>query len=245
MTYRPHITFLDPFRVTLHGILYYDVTKHQTTMNKCSYWYGRNSQLRISHPTFFEFELYQSMLYIWIKNMFSLFTKAKKTDKIQTIMKWRNDGYGQNHIPQPFQPWHKILTYHKNKRRMGQKAHLKRLLENRLTHMIIKIMIKRRKNSLFTLWELGGSSFEQTWIPFTFGSFAQSWNWSNGSWEEDFFLISSKYFRYFVIITHWNIAGPFIWTNLSILHPRMHFAKFCWNWSSDSWEEDFLNFAIA
>ena len=108
------------------------------------HWYGRNSQLRIIHPTFLEFELYQSMLYICIKKI--CFTKTKTTDKIQTIMKWRNDGYGQNHIPQPFQPWHKILTYHKNKRRMGQNAHLRRLLENRLTHMIIKIMIKREKD---------------------------------------------------------------------------------------------------
>ena len=33
--------------------------------------------------------------------------------------------------------------------------------------MIIRVLIKRRKNPLFTLWELNGSSFEQTWIPFT------------------------------------------------------------------------------
>ena len=33
------------------------------------------------------------------------------------------------------------------------------------------MLIKRRKNPLFTLWDLNGSSFEQTWIPFTQGCF--------------------------------------------------------------------------
>ena len=35
--------------------------------------------------------------------------------------------------------------------------------------MIIIRLIKRRKKQLFTLWEFNGSSFEQTWIPFTQG----------------------------------------------------------------------------
>ena len=33
-------------------------------------------------------------------------------------------------------------------------------------------------------------------------------------------------------------VGPFIWTNLIPLHPRMHSAKFGWNWPSGSGEED-------
>ena len=33
-------------------------------------------------------------------------------------------------------------------------------------------------------------------------------------------------------------TGPFIWTKLNPLHPRMHFAKFGWNWPSDFGEED-------
>ena len=76
------------------------------------------------------------------------------------------------------------------------------------------------------------------------------WNWSSDSGEEDF-LISSMYFRYFVIISPWKRAGPFIWTNLNPLHPRMLFAKFGWNWLSGSGEEDlwislmyFCNFVI-
>ena len=65
------------------------------------------------------------------------------------------------------------------------------------------------------------------------------WNWLSGSGEEDF-LISSMYFHYFVIISPWKRVGPFIWTNLNPLHPRMLCAKFGWNWLSGSEEEDFL-----
>ena len=67
------------------------------------------------------------------------------------------------------------------------------------------------------------------------------WNWPNFSGEEDF-KISSMYFCYFVIISPLKRAGPFIWTNLNPLHPRMFCAKFGWNWLSGSGEEDFLNF---
>ena len=50
------------------------------------------------------------------------------------------------------------------------------------------------------------------------------------------------YFRYFVIISPWKRVGPFIWTNLNPLYPRMFCAKFGWNWPSGSGEEDFFNF---
>ena len=43
------------------------------------------------------------------------------------------------------------------------------------------------------------------------------WNWLSNSGEEDF-LISSLYFHYFVIISPWKRAGPFIWTNLNPFH---------------------------
>ena len=63
------------------------------------------------------------------------------------------------------------------------------------------------------------------------------WNWPSGFGEGDF-LISSMHFRYFVIISPWKRAGPFIWTNLNPLHPRMLWAKFGWNWPCGSGEED-------
>ena len=66
------------------------------------------------------------------------------------------------------------------------------------------------------------------------------WNWASGSVEEDF-LILSMYFLYFVIISPWKRAGPFIWTNWNPLHPRMLCAKFSWNWPSGSGEEYFSN----
>ena len=50
------------------------------------------------------------------------------------------------------------------------------------------------------------------------------------------------YFHYFVIISPWKRAGPFIWTNLNPLHPRMLCAKLGRNWPSDSREEEFFNF---
>ena len=65
------------------------------------------------------------------------------------------------------------------------------------------------------------------------------WKWPGGFGGEDF-LISSMYFRYFVIISPWKRAGPFIWINLNLLHPKMLRAKTGWNWPSGSREEDFL-----
>ena len=50
-------------------------------------------------------------------------------------------------------------------------------------------------------------------------------NWLSGSGEE-FFLISSMYFHYFIMISPLKRAGPFIWTKLNTLHPRMHCCKF-------------------
>ena len=60
--------------------------------------------------------------------------------------------------------------------------------------------------------------------------------------KKKIFLILSIYFRYFVIISPWKRVGPFIWTNLNLLHPRILCTKFGWNWPSGSGEEDFFNF---
>ena len=93
---------------------------------------------------------------------------------------------------------------------MGHNAHREIFLKID-KHMIITMLIKRRKNSLFTLWELNGSSFEQTWIPFTQGctvpNLVEIGLVVLGI--EDF-LILSMYFGYFAIISPWKRAGPFI-----------------------------------
>ena len=50
------------------------------------------------------------------------------------------------------------------------------------------------------------------------------WNSLSGSWEKDFW-ISSMYFCYFIIISAWKMAWPFIWIYLNSHHPRMLCAK--------------------
>ena len=57
------------------------------------------------------------------------------------------------------------------------------------------------------------------------------WNKLSGSGEEDF-LISSMYFRYFIITSPWKRTGLIIWTKLNPLHPKMICAKFGWSWST-------------
>ena len=80
-----------------------------------------------------------------------------------------------------------------------------------------------------------GPSFEQTWLPFNQACIVPSLSklvqWF---WRRRFFKISSMYFQYFVIIFPWKKTGPFVWTNLNPLHPRMLCAKFGWNWPSGS-----------
>ena len=123
---------------------------------------------------------------------------------------------------------------------MGHIAHLRKQLKSINTYYYIITLIKwRKKTPIFNFWDFYGSSFEQTWITFTQRCFVPIWNWPSGSGEEDF-SIFSLYFRYFVIISPWKKVGPFISTNLSSHYPRIHCAKFGWNWPSGSGEEFFL-----
>ena len=98
-----------------------------------------------------------------------------------------------------------------NKRPMGHIAHLKKQFNS------IIMLIERRKNPIFTLLELNALFFIYKKI----------------------FKFRQCIFLYLVIIPPWKRVGPFIWTNLNPLHPRMHCAKFCWNWSSGSGERYF------
>ena len=66
-------------------------------------------------------------------------------------------------------------------------------------------------------------------------------NWSSGSGEEDCLNFVNVVLLFRNYLTMEN-AGPFIWNNLNPNHPRMHCAKFIWNWSSGSGEDFFLNF---
>ena len=60
-----------------------------------------------------------------------------------------------------------LCNQDKYKRPIGHSAYLTNVRIDK--HMIITMFIKRRKNSLSSVWELNGSLFEQTWIPFTQG----------------------------------------------------------------------------
>ena len=89
----------------------------------------------------------------------------------------------------------------------------------------------------FPLEKGGALHLNKLEFPLPKDALCQVWYWLSGSGEEDF-LNSSIYFRYFVIISPWKKAGPFIWRNLNPPHPRMFCAKFGWNWPSGSLEED-------
>ena len=104
----------------------------------------------------------------------------------------------------------------RNKRPMGHIAHLRKQFKSINTYDYIITLIKRRKkykpydNLLF---------FHLNPHPMMLCA-KIGWNWLSGSGEE-IFLISSMFFHHFVIISTWKRAGPFIWTNLNPLHPRM------------------------
>ena len=97
--------------------------------------------------------------------------------------------------------------------------------------MIIIMLIERRKTPLFTLCELNGSFLEQFYSRMLLH---QIWLKLAQWFGRKRFLISSMYFCNLVITSLWKRAGPFIWTNLNPLYPRMHYAKFGWNWPSGS-----------
>ena len=61
-----------------------------------------------------------------------------------------------------------------------------------------------------------------------------AWNWPSSYGEEDL-LISLIYFCYFIIISPWKRAGPFIWAILNPFHLRMICAKFGCNWAQWFW----------
>ena len=90
----------------------------------------------------------------------------------------------------------------------------------------------------------GSPPFELTLIPLNQGYFVLSLV------EIDPVVLKKKILKFhqcifaisYIIISSWKKAGPFIWINLNLLHPRMICAKFGWNRPSGSSGEDFQNF---
>ena len=85
---------------------------------------------------------------------------------------------------------------------------------------------------------MNGSSFEQTWIPLTQGCTVA------GFVEIVPVVLEKKSmcFCFFVIISPWKRAGPFISPNLGPLHPRMFCVKFGLKLVQWFWRRRFINF---
>ena len=111
--------------------------------------------------------------------------------------------------------------------------------------VVLKKKILKFRQLIFAIYLLSplgkehGPSFEQIWVPFTERCFELSLVEIGSSVVlQKNFLIVSMYFHYFVIISPWKKAGPFIWTNLNPLHPGILCAKFGWNWPTGSGEDE-------
>ena len=106
--------------------------------------------------------------------------------------------------------------------------------------MIITMLIKRKK-IIISLWELNGSSFEQTWIPFT-----QRCNVAGlveigpVVLEKKIFLMCQCIFAILLLSPFGKGRGPSFEQTWIPFIPRMLYAKFGWNWSSGSRGEDFF-----
>ena len=68
------------------------------------------------------------------------------------------------------------------------------------------------------------------------------WNWPCGSGKKIFKFPKCMYFRYFIIIFLWEMAGTFILINLNPLHPGMLRARFSRNWPWLVLEKKILKF---
>ena len=106
---------------------------------------------------------------------------------------------------------------------MGHISHLRKQFNTINTYDYIITLINKRKKTLSTSWGFLLSLVEIGQVVL----------------RRTLFFISSMCFRFFVIIFPWKRAGPFIWTNLNFLHPRMRCAKFGWNRPNGSWKENF------
>ena len=133
-----------------------------------------------------------------------------------------------------------VLFQIQNKRPMGHIAHLRKQFKSINTYDDTITLIKRRKKPHYYLSENKSvllwtklNHIHRRMLCAKFG-----WNWPSGSGEEDFLNFLNA-FHYFVIISPWKRAGPFIWTKLNPLHSRMLCAKFGWYWLNGSGEEDF------
>ena len=123
----------------------------------------------------------------------------------------------------------------KNKRPMGHIAHLRKQFKSINTIDYIITLIKRRKKTLLSLWELNGSSLNKIESHSPKHALCQVWlKFVQWFWRRRFFNFVNVFslFRYYVPLEKGG-------ANLNPLHRKMHFAKFGWNWLSGSGEDFF------
>ena len=97
----------------------------------------------------------------------------------------------------------------------------------------LELQLRWAKNPLSILWEFNGSSkdaWRRRFLNFV-NVFLLFRNYL--PLEKDMGLhlnnLNPLLFFFFVIISPWKRAGPFILTNLNSIHQIMLCAKFCWN----------------
>ena len=89
---------------------------------------------------------------------------------------------------------------------------------------------------IITPWKGQGPSFEQTWIPFTQRCFVPSLVEISPVVLEK--KILKKNINMFSLFCNYLLLEKGVALHLNLLYPRIHCAKFGWNWPSDSWEDD-------
>ena len=127
--------------------------------------------------------------------------------------------YWQGHLPILYYKYktffHKTNSQkqktEKNKRSMGHITHLRKQFKSINTYDYIITLIKRRRKNIIDFriiyWFFICRNLNPLHPRMLCAKFG--WNWLSGSGEDDF-LISSMYFHYFVIISPWKRAEPFI-----------------------------------
>ena len=111
---------------------------------------------------------------------------------------------------------------------MGHIDHLRTQYQSNITftHSFNNTITLREK----VIFSILRNKYINTEVPFTKGWFVTKLvKIAPVILEKKCFLISLKYFHYFVMIFPWKRAWPIIWTNLIPLYPRVLSAKFSWN----------------
>ena len=123
---------------------------------------------------------------------------------------------------------------------MSHIAHLRKQFKSINTYYIITLIKSREKKQYLLYENLLVLHLKKLKSPSPKDALCKDWlKLAQWSWRRGFLDFVNVFS---LIIFPWKRAGPFIWINLNLLHPKTLCAKFGWNWLSGSGEEDFFNF---